>query len=190
MARKTSQRIVYLVTAAIVVSMIGGFALATFQLGGQTNASYQGSQTTHITPLPGLSWVSTDLTVVPNSVTYDTCGASSAAACDVTSTAQILCVGSFNATQCAPSDFVEQVTLTTVVSTLFYGTTGPVTVVLTTFVTGTPSVGTQGTYAGPAVYFTESAAPTSAVNIVLDFDIGAASTGPGQVSSVSVVATT
>ena len=189
MASKISQRAVYLVTAAIVASMIGGFALAQLQL-GQTNNSYQGSQTTNVTPLPGLTWVSTQLTVIPSGTTFTSgCGGSAATACNVDSTPALLCAGTFDASPCVAGDFVEQVTLTTVTATPFYGSAYPVTVFLTAFVTGTPVGGTQGTYAGTPLYFTETASNT-AVNIVLDFEVGINSTGPGAVTSISVVATT
>lgn len=192
MARKTSQRIVYLVTAAIVVSMIGGFALATFQLNGQTNNSYQGSQTTNVTPLPGLTWLATNITAVPSSLTYNTCGTTAGLACDVATNPATVCVGNYDGSPCAAGDFVEQITLTTSTGTFFYGVGPTASVTLTTYVTGTPvsgpDAGTQGTYAGPAVYFTEAASPVQ-VTIVLDFDVGLVAAGPGAVTSVSVIAT-
>jgi hypothetical protein len=192
MASKVSQRAVYLVTAAIVVSMIGGFTLAQLQL-GQTNNSYQGSQTTNVTPLPGLTWVATKLSAVNSTTIYPSVCTTSATACDVTSAAAMVCAGSFSgafgASSCGVGDFVEEVTLTTVAGTALFGSTYPVTVGLTVYVTGTPVLGSASTYAGPAFYFEETASPT-ANHIVLDFDIGIASTGPGAVTSVSVVATT
>lgn len=189
MGAKVSQRTVYLVTAAIVASMVAGFSMAQLQL-GQTNTSYQGSQTTTVTALPGLSWVSTNLVEVPSSLVYTGACETYAAACVVTATGATLCAGSFNASLCRPSDFVEQVTLTTVTGTSFTGaTTYPVNVTLTVYVTGTPVGGVQGTYVGPTFYFIEAASPTAS-NVVLDFDIGATPAGPGTVTSVSVLATT
>ncbi|HYA70891.1 MAG TPA: hypothetical protein VEH28_05950 [Thermoplasmata archaeon] len=194
MASKVTQRAVYLATAAIVVAMVGGFALATMALGG-TNPSYQGSQTTNVTSLPGLTWLATKLSAVNTTTAYTTPCTTAATACIITTTAgATLCVGSFTGAygtaSCGSGDFVEEVTLTTVANALFYGGTGPVTITLTTYVTGTPVGGTAGTYAGPAFFLTENAAPTAAQHIVLDFDIGISSAGPGAVSTISVVATT
>ena len=189
MASKVSQRTVYVVTAVIVASMIGGFAVAQLGLGG-TNTSYQGSQTTSVTALPGLTWVSTDIAVVPTSLTYTTPCLTVGTACDVTAAPATLCVGSFNASHCNVSDFVEQVTLTTVALTTFTASVHyPVVVLLTVSVTATPVGGTQGTYSGQAFYLQQTGSP-SVENVVLDFDIGATPTGPGAVTSVSVVITT
>jgi hypothetical protein len=189
MASKVSQRAVYLATAAIVVAMIGGFAVAQLSL-GVVNNSYQGSQTTNVTPLPGLTWVSTDLTAVATGTTFTTgCGVSAATACDVTTAPALLCAGTYTGSNCAPGDFIEQVNLTTVLNTPFYGSTYPVTVSLTLFVTGTPAGGSAGTYAGTVLYFTETGANTAVV-ISLDFDTGVFPHGPGAVTSISVLATT
>jgi len=194
MASKVSQRVVYLVTAAIVASMVGGFALAQLQL-GQTNNSYQGSQTTTVTPLPGLSWQFTALSQVNVSTltTLISCGQTAAAACSVGTAPAMVCAGTFPGavTPCHSGDFIEQVNLTTLAATPFFGTAYPVTVSLTVAVTGTPFGGTQGTYQGPTIWFTEVGPLTnSAESIALLFDIGQIQNGPGSVTSVSVIATT
>jgi len=190
MASKVSQRAVYLVTTAIVVAMVGGFALATMALGG-TNPSYQGSQTTTVTPLKGLTWDFTALTEVNVTTPWAlSCGSSAATPCDVTNVGKTVCAGSFTATLCAQGDFIEEVNLTTVTGLSFIGgTTYPVIVSFTVIVTGTPFGGSQGTYAGSPIYFTETASNT-AVNIALDFDVGAIPNGPGMVTSISVIAHT
>lgn len=198
MKSKVSQRTVYLVTAVIVASMVSGFALAALGL-GQTNTSYQGSQTTSVTHLQGLTWDFTALTVVNTSTQIAACSALiPSAACDVASYPKTVCAGSFDGSMCASGDFIEQVNLTTGGSTgtlpLYPTTTYPILVILTVYVTGTPSSGTDsgvaGTYAGSPLYFEDSAAPTGPVSIALDFDIGVIPFGPGGVTSVSVIATT
>jgi len=188
MASKVSQRAVYLATAAIVLAMVGGFALATMALGG-TSTSYQGSQTTTVTSLPGLNWNFTTLTQVNVSTQFaQPCGTTAATACDVTTVAKAVCAGSFSASLCVSGDYIEQVNLTTVTHTPFFGATYPVVVSFTMSVTGTPFGGTQGTYQGAPVYFTETASNTITY-IALDFDVGGLAHGPGSVTSVSVVVT-
>jgi hypothetical protein len=189
MNRKVSQRTVYLVTAAIVASMVAGFALAELQL-GQTNISYQGSQTTKVAPLAGLQWDFTALTDVNVSTTWAlTCGADAAHACNVTSVSKAVCAGGFPSLTCGQGDFIEEVNLTTIAAENFTGgTVYPVIVSLTVFVTGTPFGGsTPATYAGSPIYFTETATNTAAY-IALDFDVG--TIAPGSVSAVNVIANT
>lgn len=186
MSSKISQRAVYLVTGVIVASMVGGFALATMSLSGATNASHQGSQTTTVSSVAGLTWNYTNVSVVGGAAAVTNPCEVLTSACVVTSTSYTICAGAFSdLLTCSPGDFVEQVTLTTVRGTAF-----PATVALTVYVTGTP-IGGSGltTFAGPTAYFTDTA-PLVTTYIVLDFDIGTSGTGPGAVSSVSVVATT
>lgn len=189
MSSRTSQRTVYLVTAAIVASMVGGFALADMTLGGGTNTSYQGSQTTTVSPMPGLTWLYTNVSVVAGttgSSLPNTCTVL-LTACDVSSTGITACVGSFSGSACSAGDFAENVTLSVNITIAFPGT-----VALTMYVTGTPfGASVPGTFTGPTSYFAESTGhPSVAENIVLVFDIGTISHGPGAVTSVSVIATT
>ena len=192
MNSKRPQRAVYLVTAAIVASMVAGFALAQLSL-GQNNISYQGSQTTTVSPLNGLEWSFTALTVVNASTEWALpCGSSAAHACDVTTVSKAVCAGGFSHLACGQGDFIEEVNLTTLAGLNFTGGTHfPVIVSLTMYVTGTPVGGTLGTYAGSPVYFTETATNTAAY-IALDFDIGTSEpvTAIGSVTSISVVAVT
>ena len=176
-------------TAAIVASMVAGFALAELQL-GQTNISYQGSQTTKVAPLMGLQWDFTALTDVNVSTPFALpCGSTAALACVVTSVPKTVCAGGFPTLTCSQGDFIEEVNLTTITGENFTGGTNyPVIVTLTVFVTGTPfGASTPATYAGSPIYFTEAATNTAAY-IALDFDIG--TVAPGSVTSISVIATT
>jgi hypothetical protein len=184
MSSRTSQRTVYLVTAVIVASMVGGFALATMSL-GQTNNSYQGSQTTTVSTVAGLTWLYTNLSEISGAAAVTNPCTVLASACDVTSTAYTVCVGGFPGLTCGASVFVENITLTTVKGTAF-----PSTVALTVYVTGTPLGGSTATYTGPTSYFTETAPPTTAETIVLEFAVGVQPNGPGAVTSISVIATT
>jgi len=190
MSSKRSQRTVYLVTAAIVASMVAGFTLAELQL-GQTSISYQGSQTTQVSPLGGLKWDFTALTEVNVSTQFAaSCGSTPALPCDVTQFSKTICAGVFPGLACAQGDFIEEVNLTTITGENFTGGTHyPVIVSLIMFVTGTPVGSASGTYAGSHFYFTETAANTAAY-IAFDFDVGAIPYGPGAVTSVSVIATT
>jgi hypothetical protein len=192
MSSKRPQRAVYLVTAAIVASMVAGFALAQLSL-GQNNTSYQGSQTTTVSPLNGLKWDFTALTVVNASTQWAVpCGSSAVLACDVTTVSKAVCAGGFTGLACGQGDFIEEVNLTTEAAKNFTGgTTYPVVVSLTVYVTGTPIGGTFGTYAGSPFYFKETATNTAAY-IALDFDIGTSepAVAIGSVTSVSVIAVT
>jgi hypothetical protein len=186
MSSRTSQRTVYLVTAVIVASLVGGFALAQMSI-GSTNNSYQGSQTTTVSPVPGLTWVNTSLTeLTTTEVAGLTGGCTVAGACDITNISGeysfSVCAGAASPLTCSASDFVENVTLS-VGSEAF-----PVdTVALTTYVTGP----VLGTLVGPTLYFTElNSFPATAQKIVLYFDIGNTASGPRVVTSVSVIATT
>jgi len=183
MVSRTRQRTVYLVTAVIVASMIGGFALATMSLGG-VSQSYQGSQTTTVTPIQGLTWLYTNLSEVAGSSAVPTQCTHLATSCNVATSGYTVCAGSFNASLCDPNDFVEQVTLSVSSSVPFPGT-----VALTVYVSGTPIGGSFSTFVGPTLYFSESALPSATETVVLDFDIGATPTGPGAVTSVSVIGT-
>lgn len=189
MGVRKSQRAVYLVTAAIVVSMVAGFAMAELSLGG-TSTSAQGSQTTTVTPLNGLTWDFTVLSQVNVSTVLSACG-SALNACNVYSSSAMVCAGTYivTTTPCAEGDFIEQVNLTTTALEPFFGSAFPVTVSLTVAVTGTPNGGGLGTYEGPTIWFTESGTGgNSAEHIALLFDIGSITTGPGTVTSVSVLA--
>lgn len=181
MSSRTPQRTVYLVTAALVLAMVGGFALAQISI-GQTNTSYQGSQTTTVLAVPGLTYVSTNLVELSAGVTNTTC--SQGAPCSVTNAGATDCAGGFTGTVgCMATDYVEQVTITTVANTAFAGT-----VTLTLYVTGVPVHGTAATFTGTSFYYTQTSSANGAQLVVIDFDIGDASSGPGAVSTVSVIA--
>jgi hypothetical protein len=177
------QRAVYWVTAALVASLVGGFALAaTFTTGGQNNA-YQGSQTTTIQGVAGLSYVSTNLIELSGNVVNTTC--SLASPCDVSAGTAVDCAGGLGVvTGCLATDFIEQVNLTTIVGTQFPGSHE---VKLTLFVTGTPAGGSSETVASASLYYTESVVPGTAYVVTLDFDVGSISTGPGLIQTVTVI---
>ncbi len=181
MSSRMPQRTVYLVTAAIVAAMVGGFALAQISTGG-TNTSYQGSQTTTVAAVPGLSYVSTDLVALASNVVSTTC--TQLTPCSVTSTGATDCAGGFTgSTSCLQNDYAEAVSLSTDANTAFVGT-----VSLTLYVTGTPIGGSAGTYVGTTFYYTQSSPTNSAQTIVVYFDIGTAISGPGIVGTVTLIA--
>jgi len=97
MGSRKSQRAVYLVTAAIVASMVAGFAVAELSLGG-TSISYQGSQTTTVSPFGGLTWEYTALSQanVSTAATITTgCGGTQLTACNVYDAPLMICAGAF-----------------------------------------------------------------------------------------------
>ncbi len=196
MSSRTSQRTVYLVTAAIVASMVGGFALADMSL-GTVNNSYQGSQTTTVAPMQGLTYVSTQIVAVGgasgSSISNTLCRPLTSV-CDVTSGSGLtICAGTYTGSACVAGDFVEQVNLTTIVAEAFPALS-PSAVAVTLYVTGTPNIGansgTLGTYTGLTFYFSETAGPTAAQTLTFDFDVGGMPLGPGGVNSISVLVTT
>ncbi len=165
--------------------LVGGFALAaTFTTGGQ-NTAYQGSQQTTVDPIAGLDYVSTNLTELTTATGAPGCSVGTP--CNVETAGVTVCAGGFaGSTACNALDFVEQVNLTTIIGTQFPGATH--TVKLTLFVTGTPVGGSSITVATVSFYFQESSgAPTAAVTISLDFDVGTVATGPGLVEYVTVI---
>ncbi len=191
MKERAKQRTVYLLTAAVVLSMVGGFAMASLGT-GQTNNVYQGSQTTTVTALAGLQYMSTTLEQVSSSTTFSAC---TSTACTVSSGTVIsVCAGGLSTSlTCGSSDWVEVVEFQTT-TTPFSGSQ----VTLTAYLTGSPapapgsSAATAQTYAGTAQLFTEGSSPTapsSAVTIDLYFDTGSVSAGPGVISTISVVGT-
>ena len=193
MTSRMSQRAVYLVTAVIVASLVGGFAVATLSLNGSVNNSYQGSHSTNLLAVSGLTWVSTNLTMVPSPTAWGSvltvCTPLSKVCNPNSGGYTAVCAGGFTAPlQCGSSDFVEQVNLSVSSSVAFPG----VPVSLTVYVTGTPAGGgSSGTFVGTTEYFTEgvAGAPPLGAYILVNFDIGSSVTGPGAVTSVSIVAT-
>lgn len=180
---RVRQRTVYLVTAGLVACMIAGFAMAQFSTGG-VNKAQQGSQTTTVEPIAGLSFVSTNLTELSSA---PAAACTSGAPCDLSTASYASCVGGFALSlTCGVTDFVEQINLTTTSTAL----PANANVELTVFVTGTPDgASTPVTVACLGTYYDEpTGAPTPANFITLDFDIGSvASGGPGSVTSVTVI---
>lgn len=188
---RVRQRTVYWVTAALVACLIGGYAMAAFSTGG-INTTQQGSQTTTVGPIQGLTWLSTNLTELTTAQASGNCVSGSP--CDLSPGGSAgsfrSCVGGFSVSgtplACAATDFVEQVNLTTNANGI---PPPPSMVQLTVFVTGTAPGGTSAvTVACLSTYYEESTgAPTVASTITLDFDVGSISTGPGLVTSVTVI---
>ena len=173
---RASRRLLYATTAAVVLAMVGGFALANVSLGG-TNTVSQGSQSTTVSAVAGLTWTSTQLIELTAAPTGTTC--TNTTPCTVTTLGASDCAGGFTgSTTCATGDYVEEVSLTTVANTAFAGT-----VKITLYVTG------SSTAAGATFYYTQAATTNAAQTIVQDFDIGTISTGPAAVTSVTVIAT-
>jgi len=165
------RRAYYGITIATMLAMTAGFAIATVQL-GQTNTNYQGSQTTTVSSVTGLTWTSTVLAVA-SATTSTSCA--KLTPCDVTSTPSTICVSG----TCAGTDFVEQITMTTVSGVAF--PTSPIAI--TVYVTiGSATAGTTG-------YYSETGTPGTAVNIVQMYDIGTAASGPSDVTAVNIIVT-
>lgn len=179
---RVRQRSVYWVTAALVACMIGGYTMAALSTGG-VNTTQQGSHTTTVIPIAGISWLSTNLTEIatapPNACTP-------APGCDLSVSTYYTCVGGFPATTtCAQTDYAELIILNTTSVGIPLGHY----LQLTVFVTGTPVGGTATTQASsPAYYYESVGAPSPSNDIYLYFDIGSVALGgPAAVTSVTVI---
>jgi hypothetical protein len=174
---RTSRRLIYAAMALTVLSLVGGFSAATITI-GQTSSSYQGTQTTTISPVTGLSVTSTNLVLLSSPVTNSSCPGPSG--CSVTSASVTDCAGGFAGhTGCVTNDWVEQVTLTTTPNTAF---SGVVKITLYVSAGGAPTTGTT-------FFYSQASGTNSAETIVQDFGVGNFSTGPASVTGVAVVAT-
>lgn len=185
MRLRTQRRVIYATMGLTVLALVGGFAAATLTLGGPTATVQQGSQTTTVTGVTGLSYTSTALVEV-TSAPSGACGSSAASSCDVSATGVASCVGGLaGSTTCAVGDWVEQVSLTTIMDTAFTGNAGGIghTVEITVYV-----VTGAGTTAGTSLYYVQTSGSNSAVPIVQDFDIGTSANGPAAVTTVTVIA--
>ncbi len=171
---KTQRRAIYVATGLAVLSLIGGFAVASFSVGGmQTNQ--QGSQTTNIDAVTGIVFNGTNLSLGGSGIAA-TGSCAWGAPCDVTNTGLTLCAGGYAAATCN-GRWVEEVNFTTVAATPFSGT-----LLLELFVTIGGHV-----YTGAAIALTD-ASGNAAVPVVLDFDVQTAGGAPAAVTSVSVTA--
>jgi len=175
MKLRTQRRVIYAAMGLTMVSLIGGFALASVPLGG-ANASYQGSQTTTISQVKGLTWDSTNFQMANS--TY-LCLSSTP--CNVTSAAATGCAGGIVAghTTCAAGDWIERVTFNTTAGTAFGAT-----VSITLYVQSGAGLATSATFS----YINSNVgAQDSKQFMYLDFDVSTAGGSPATVSSVSVV---
>lgn len=181
MRLKTQRRVIYAAMGLTVLSLVGGFALANLSLGGSSNASQQGSHTTTVAQVTGLSWSATQLSV--SSGVGATCQ-TQGTPCNVSLSSNVTCAGGLSVSlTCGSSDFVEQVVLNTTAGTAMTGTIG-----ITVFI-----VSGGNPYSGSTAYYYDYSATghtNSKQFVTIDFDIGTQTTGPASVSDVTVVAST
>jgi hypothetical protein len=179
---RTSRKAIYVSMAVAMVALVGGFAAASVQLGSQTH-SYQGSVTTTVGSVTGLSGGNTSFGMLETNVTNTTCSALDP--CSVTDAGATDCVGGVpDHTGCLAGDFVEQVTFNTAVDTPFPGSP-PETLAITMYVTNS-----TGTLSGTTFYYTQtSATNANSETIVQYFDTGSSASGPAPVTSVTVIIT-
>ena len=175
---KTQRKAIYVAMGLTVLALVGGFSVATLSLGASSNAEQQGSHTTSVTSVTGLSWNATTFTELPTAVT-NTSGCSTAPGCDVSTSGATVCVGQVaGAGWCGATDFVEQVTLNTTAGTPFSGMVN-----ITLYVTAGGVTYTSATF-----HYKDSSGNSREL-INEDFDIGTTSTGPAMVTDVTVIAT-
>lgn len=175
MRLKAQRKAIYVAMGLTVLALSGGFALASFGLGGHYSAQ-QSSATTTIGPVSGLSYNSTSLTMLAASVTNTSCAGP--AGCNVTVAGATDCAGGVPGhTGCLLGDWIEQVTLNTTAAANFTGV-----VQISLFVTANGDV-----YSGTTFYY-HDVSGNARVLITQDFDIGSGGSGPADVTSVSVVA--
>ncbi len=173
MRLKTQRRVIYAATALAVLSLIGGYAVADFSTGSTVSTTAQGSSTTNIGQIPGLSPDGTYLVMAESNAT----GNCVSTACDVSTTSITICAGGIQTTTC-PNQWVEQIAFFTTASTPFGGI-----VKLQVYVTSEGQV-----YSGP-VELVKDSAGNMQVYFFLDFNIeNSVTNGTLPVTSVSVTA--
>jgi len=175
MRLRTQRKVIYVAMGLTVLALTGGYALASVSL-GQSSTAQQGSITTTISPVKGLSADATDLVMVTGSNQPAGTTCSGATPCDVTSGPASDCAGGVAGdTACAIGTWSEEITLNTTGGTPFSGVVN-----ITVYVTVGGTV-----YTGTTFYYTDSSGNTQE-SIVQYFGVGAST--PGTVTSVSVVA--
>lgn len=177
MRLKTQRRAIYAAMGLTVLALTGGFALATVSI-GSVHTSQQGSDTTNVQGVAGLSYSSAMLVVSNGSPVINTTGCTQAVPCVVTHSDSVMCVGGTGAsTNCAIGEFVEQITLTTTAGTPLSGELS-----LVVYLGDGVSI-----FTGATLHYTDAAGNTQQ-SIVQDFDLGPVTGTPTAVSTVSIVA--
>lgn len=171
----TRRKAYYVATIAAMVALTAGFALATFGLGG-TNTVFQGSQTTTVSSVAGLTWSDTKIVELGSAIASSAC-TTQGSPCSLTTSGATECAGGAGA--CAANDFVEQVTISTVVGTAIAA--NPLSLTMYIVIGGATSTGT--TY-----YYSQTSTSNTLETVIIDYDIGTQASGPGVVTSVSVIA--
>jgi hypothetical protein len=111
MRLKTQRRAIYAAMGLTVVSLIGGFAIASINI-GQTATSGQGTESITVGPIVGLNFGNATIEMGPATVTNCDLGTGD---CDIGLHNITTCIGGVSGhTTCAATDVVEQVTLYTV----------------------------------------------------------------------------
>lgn len=180
MRLKAGRTAIYVAMGLTVLALIGGFTLASLTLGSAPTQGQQGSHTTSIGPVTGLTWVSTTVVVLANPASDLECLQGSPCNVGTGTVTPAACAGGEPGLQCDPGDFAENVTLATTAGAPFSGT-----LEITLYVTNA----TNGQiYTGTTFYYTDSPG-TAAADIWQVFDIGTSFHGPNPVSAVTVVVT-
>jgi hypothetical protein len=178
MRLKTQRKAIYVAMGLTVLALVGGYTAANLAIGGSTNSAQQGSHTTNIGQVTGLSWNGTAPTMFESTLT-NTSGCASEPGCAVSSSAATVCAGSTHAgTWCAAGDFGEEVVLNTTANSPFAHDPMNITIYVT--------VGST-VYTGETFYFTDSGSNAREL-ITICFDTGTASAGPAPVSDITVIA--
>jgi hypothetical protein len=168
MSSRMPQRAVYLVTAALVAAMVGGFALASFTYSAQQNTQ-QGQQNVVISPISQLTYLSTSLENSLSSLAV--ASTSSSTPSSVGTTAATYCI---SAAACTAIDDSETIDFTVAAN----GGSSAYTFHLTI------SVDSGGVTTSTTTYYTEAASATAST-LTLYYDLGSAS--PGVVTSVNII---
>jgi hypothetical protein len=174
MRLKTQRKAIYAAMGLMVISLIGGFALAAVPL-GQTATSAQGSESIEITAVTGLNFLGASLNYSAGPVPAHCTDVSTP--CDLGTNSYYNCTGGvLGSSICATGDWIEMVVFnTTHAATLPAGT---LTVMPEFTVGGVP-------YSEGPLYFTQSS--NTAVNtFTLYFDLGPESGSPAALSSVNI----
>lgn len=178
MRLRTQRKAIYAAMGLTVLALTSGFALASVSLGSSPVTSEQGSRTTTVTSVTGLSMLGEANLTVVNATVYNGLTNCHGGACDVTDGGVASCVGALDGlSHCAVGDYIEQINSTTTMAVPFSGT-----VAMTMYVTA-GGVTTPGW----TEYYTDSGSAVSET-ISQDFTVGTSATGPMAVTDVTIVA--
>lgn len=175
MRLKTQRRAIYAAMGLTVISLIGGFAIASVQLGGSATSA-QGTQSVTVTNIAGLTFDRAGINVSDGGMQSCVYGG---IPCDIGAGNVTTCIGGVTgSTDCAAGEWVEQVTFSTVALTAMSPDNVTISGVYT--VGGTPMQ-------SQSVLDIIQNSDTHGHVLTIDFDLGSDTGVPGSITGINVV---